>query len=300
MEAKRRDTDSIRHQQGMGNWQAWGDDLRNIWSAAKSWRERLAGIQYPWLCWNVNNDWCFVQQKLVLEAGWTPVVGFDPRCGPPTKVVPGAVVVDFNEHLGLPVLYPHFPLEFAFLFCERLAFWHSDLLVRESKMRLIAERFRNLMQGETAAVSCMGWREIFSPLRWRYWELIGCTTKTASEDQFRSGCGWWLHFYDHPNRHVNQVDSRLRLHYWDHGAGIMYWRRRHGGRVVELREKEFSEGHFSQIKFDDYKRISPNNEFRDLRQDLINNFYLYDCAKSLNLERLVEGADTPLSNHYLG
>ena len=28
------------------------------------------------------------------------------------------------------ILYPHFPLEFAFLFYERIAFWLSDLLIR--------------------------------------------------------------------------------------------------------------------------------------------------------------------------
>jgi hypothetical protein len=288
MSADSMDRSSILYKRGMGNWQAWGDDISAITSAAESWRLALQSIEYPWLCWNIDEDWCYLQQKLVLEAGWTPVVGFDPRCGAPSKLVPGAIVVDFNRDLHLPVLYPHFPLEFAFLFCERIAFWHSDLLVRVEKMRAIAAQFKKLEQGETAAVSCVGWRNIFTPLRQRYWELIGCTTRQASKDQFDKGCGWWLHFHAHPNRKVNVGDRKLEQYYWDHGSGIMYWKRKHGGQVLSLKEKDYMEGHFSQIKFDQYKRISPNNEFRDLRQDLNNNFQLKECASKLGLADLLQ------------
>lgn len=283
----RPDRDSIPYKRGMGNWQAWGGDIAPIVAAAEEWRAALQGIEFPWLCWNVDDDWCLLQQKLVLAAGWTPIVGFDPRCGAPARLAPGAVLVDFNRQLGLPVLYPHFPLEFAFLFCDRLAFWHSDLLIRLPKMQALAERFKHLTQGEMAAVSCVGWRNLLSPTKQRFWELVGCTTRAASQDQFDKGCGWWLNFYDHVNRQVNAGDPKLRQHYWDHGSGIMYWKRKHHGKVLSLREKDYVEGHFSQIKFDQYKRVSPNNEFRDLRQDLSNNFQLSNCAGKLGLEALL-------------
>lgn len=272
------------HRRGMGNWRAWGHDISAIKEAAAEWKQELNSVEYPWLCWNVNDDWCLLQQRLVAAAGWTPVVGFDPRVGPPRSLVPNAILLDFNRRFSLPVMYPHFPLEFAFLFAERLAFWHSDLLVRISSFQKLAESFRNLKQGEMSAVQCVSWRNFLFPHKQRFWELIGCTTREASQSQFDSGCGWWIHFYDHHNRHVNMRDSKLDSHYWDHGSGIMYWKRKHGGRVLALQEKDFIEGHFSQIKFDQYQRVSPNNEFRDLRLDLSHNFQLKHCATKLGLE----------------
>lgn len=54
-----------------------------------------------------------------------------------------------------------------------------------------------------------------------------------------------------------------------------------------LREKDFITGHFSQIKFDGYKRISPNNEFRDLSRDLSNNFELKSCAERVGVDHFL-------------
>jgi hypothetical protein len=188
-------------------------------------------------------------------------------------------------------MYPHFPMEFAFLFCERLAFWHSDLLVRLPQLQELANSFSKLEQGSMSAVSCVSLRNYFFPAKQRFWELIGCTTRAASQSQFDHGCGWWLHFYEHPNRHVNAADKSLQKHYWDHGSGIMYWKRKHHGQVIALHEKDYVEGHFSQIKFDQYRRVSPNNEFRDLRLDLTNNFELSACAARLGLSALLADAD---------
>lgn len=281
------DKSSIEYQRGMGNWKAWGDDVAPIFVAAEEWRRNLSGVRLPWLCWNVQDDWCFLQQQLVESVGWTPVVGFDPRVGPPAKTTKNALVIDFNRHFGLPVLYPHFPLEFAFLFSERLAFWHSDLLVRLDKLEQVARVFEDLPQGSMAAVSSIGLRNMFDFTKQRYWELIGCTTRDASRSQYDNGCGWWLNFYDHVNRAINASDKDLRRYYWDHGTGALYWSRRHGGKVKKLREAEFSAGHFSQIKFNGYKRVSPNNEFRELSQDLTANFQLRRCAAKMGLLDLI-------------
>src|SRR5947209_5182610 len=107
---------------GTGNWGASPPSLGEMFAAAKDWADALRGIERPWLCWNVDPDWCLVQQKLVLEVGWTPIVGSD--SGNPPPLLPGAVYVDFNRRLRLPAMWMHFPLELAFLFCDRLAFWH--------------------------------------------------------------------------------------------------------------------------------------------------------------------------------
>ena len=155
-------TERMLYRRGMGDWHAWGDDTDLIFDAATDWRSRLKNVELPWLCWNVDADWSLLQQRLVLAVRWTPVVGFDPRVGPP-PVLRESILIDFNEKLRLPTLYPHFPLEFAFLFCERLAFWHSDLLIRLPQMQDIAGQFESLQQGELAAVSSIGLRSVFFP-----------------------------------------------------------------------------------------------------------------------------------------
>ncbi len=202
--------------------------------------------------------------------------------------MPGAVVVDFNGHLRLPMMSMLFPIEFVFLFCEKLAFWHSDLLVPEREMRRISVVFDKLKQGETAAVRSISWRIFFSPKLWRYWELIGCTTRGASQDQYNKGCGWWRNFRFHKNRPEDPKSPKWKGYSWDHGVGIMYWKRKHAGRVVGLKERRFAKGHYSRTRKRDYVAMSPNNEFRDLRLDLIGNFDLRVCARELGLESYLE------------
>src|ERR1700686_3315768 len=136
---------------GTGNWRAYTLPMERIYTAAEQWKRRLEGLQKPWLCWNVSPRWSVLQQKLVLAVGWTPIVGFDPRVGPP-PIVDGSILIDFNEKLQFPVLWPHVPLEFAFLFTNRLAFWHADLLCRLPVMRQLADQFASLQDGQLSAV----------------------------------------------------------------------------------------------------------------------------------------------------
>ena len=195
-------------QVGKGNWAGFNIPLDKVYEAAAEWRQTLAGVARPWLCWNVSDRWCKLQQRLILEVGWTPVIGFDPRSGPPTvlpgsvlidfnshfgfdprsgppTVLPGSILIDFNSHFGLGVMWPHFPLEFAFLFADRLAFWHADLLCRLDVMRRLQSTFESLPDGALAAVPDYGGRRNLLKFRHhRYWELVGCTTKSASESQF--------------------------------------------------------------------------------------------------------------------
>jgi hypothetical protein len=280
-------------QLGQGQWSAFRaldihlDELLDI---AREWARELERVERPWLCWNVDADWCLVQQKLVREAGWTPLVGFDPRVGPPKHLVPGAVVFDFNALLRLPLLYPHFALEFAYLFTPKIAFWHSDLLIRRDKMRALARSFEGLADGATAACRAdPGLRYRYLPWRQRYWELVGCTTRAASRDQFEKGCGWWMAFWAHPRQQRPAAVRRWR--YWDHGAGIWYWHRHEGGSVVPLDAATFAEGHFTKIGKRDYvgtREPNGSDVRRDMSLELVRNFDLHRACESLGLADLLD------------
>lgn len=283
---------NLFYRAGSGNWDAYVDTglgLEPIFRAAEGWAQQLAGIERPWLCWNVDHDWCLVQQRLVCSIGWTPVIGFDPRVGEPTHVVPGAVVIDFNQHFGFPVMWPHFPLEFAFLFTNKLAFWHADLLVRHHIMQKIGEMFLAMRDGEIAAVGQhVAFSKLLRPKMRRYWELIGCTTKGASNDQFRKGCGWWMNFYAHPNCPNTEERMIRREYYWDSGVGIRYWSDKYKKPIRLIKESLVQEGHCSQIKHKEYERLPPDKYGRDLSKELRHNFELTKVCTRLGLEDLLE------------
>jgi hypothetical protein len=274
-------------QVGKGNWEGFNIPLENVYEAAAEWRETLAAVARPWLCWNVSDRWCQLQQRLIQEVGWTPVIGFDPRCGPPT-VLPGSVLIDFNAHFGLEVMWPHFPLEFAFLYTQRLAFWHADLLCRMETMRELAALFESLPEGSMAAVIDRGGRR--NLLNWRthrYWELVGCTTEGASRSQFEHGSGWWRHISFHPNCKDEKERERRTKYYYDSGVGIMYWKRNYGGRVLSISNDMVAEGHCTSISKKDYKQIAPGKA-RVLSAELDLNFDLETVARRLQIAHLLE------------
>jgi hypothetical protein len=279
---------------GQGNWLVFrllGFDLAQVIGTMARWSKLFDGIDYPWLCWNVDDDWCYVQQQLVVSVGWTPVVGFDPRVGPPRRLLPQSRLIDFNAGFDLPVMYPHFPLEFAFLYTDRLAFWHSDLLVRSGMMEQLAKRFRNLPDG-TTAVTSSGSRlqNLLKPNTRRYWELVGCTTRAASRDQFEKGCGWWMNFADHPNCPSSIEASARKRCYWDHGAGIHYWAKKLHGDVAVLPQQRFEEGHCTKIGNPQF--VPSWSDSRDAQRnmaiDLQRNFNLCETAKKLGLDKFLE------------
>jgi hypothetical protein len=238
-----------RYRNGSGNWNEFDIPLSAVFELAKAWRHAITGVERPWQCWNVNPDWCLVQQDLAAHVGWTPVVGGDPRAGKP-KLRPGAVWIDFNAGLDLPMLHMAFPLEFVFAWAPRLAFWHSDLLVRPHVLVRLAAEFASLADGEMAAVRRWGagGLHLLQPRRHRFWELVGCTTSGASLSQWQHGCGWWKNFHLHPNVPSEAERAERARWYFDHGTGIMYWKRRHGGRVRPIPLRLVDEGHFSRLK----------------------------------------------------
>ena len=295
--ARYADYDIELAQFGQGQWPAFralNIDLEELTNIAMEWGRQLESIDRPWLCWNVNDDWCFVQQRLVTEAGWTPVVGFDPRVGPPSRLLPDSIVFDFNKNLRLPILYPHFPLEFAFLFCERIAFWHSDLLIRRTQIPGLKNLFEALTDGQTAATWVdPGLRYKFTQRHKRYWELIGCTTRGASRDQFEKGCGWWMAYWAHPNQ---QNGRRIKgRYYWDHGAGIYYWHKHAQGDVVVILGKDYEEGHFTKIGNKAYVRtleLGGTDVRRKMSEELVRHFALRDACAKLDLEDMLDRAGT--------
>ena len=275
---------------GTGDWKGFrqsGFTIDLLLEEAGRWSASFQGIERPWLCWNVDSDWCLVQQRLVREVGWTPVVGFDPRVGPP-QLVPGAVLVDFNARLQLPSMWMHFPLEFIFRFCDRLAYWHADCLLRIEKMRHYADMFAGLRDGEMAAVRPRETlRSRLWPTRQRYWEVLGCSTRGASRSQFENGCGWWMSFPLHA-MHSAERRAQARKYHWECGVGIRFWANSCGGVVREIMAADIAEGHFTGIGRRDYQRASPKNFKRDLSKELsLNNDLRLACAK-LGISHLLE------------
>jgi len=283
-------TEDSLYNAGIGNWEHFGragPGLEEVYRATEDWARALDGVAKPWLCWNVDPEWNVAQQRLVRAAGWTPVVGFDPRVGPP-PVEPGSILIDFNARFGLPTMWLHFPLEFIHRFADRFAFWHADCLIRTEKMEHLAKLFAELPDGMAAAVDAReGWRVRFRPTRRRYWEVVGCMTRGASADCFAKGCGWWMNFAQHPSNSPAERQARSR-YYWDSGAGIRYWHKQLGGRVHVIPEDYIAEGHFTGIGRSDYKRTSPKNHRRNLAGELSLNNDLVACCRKLGLSHILE------------
>jgi hypothetical protein len=265
------------HRVGTGNWEAWNCGLEPIFDAAEDWKSHLSGIAKPWLCWNLDDKWCQVQQKLVLGIGWTPIVGNDTGVEAIT-LLDGSVYVDFNKILKLPSMWMHFVIEFAFLFAERLAFWHSDLLCSREAMARYATVFTDLKDGEMAAVKHLhGWFGFRDRHKNHYGELLACTTRGASRSQFTNGCGWWRHIECHPN--YNKVFHKGQSYYYEHGVGIWIWNKKFGGhvRVIKVNEKD---GHCSA-----YLQNLPKLQ---TKQAEMNNYCdLVSIASNLGIENLL-------------
>jgi hypothetical protein len=224
---------------GTGSWAAFPKDrVDEIFAAATDWQETLKPIEKPWLCWSVDPEWCLIQQKLVAAVGWTPVVGMDYRSQKP-EIISDAIELDFNKKLNLPGMWMHFPLEFVFLFAEKLAFWHSDVLVPVGLLKQVARQFDRIPNGKMVGVlqdhriSVLGLKALLKGRKniLRCFEVLGCSTRGASKSQFDNGCGWWRCIELHPNAQEKIIQ---RNPHWEHGVGIYYWMKYYGGEVDDL------------------------------------------------------------------
>jgi hypothetical protein len=268
---------------GQGDWEACPFTPTQLLDAAKEWRSQVRGLQSGWLCWNVDADWCFAQQLLVESVGWVPIVGFDPRIGPPNRLTPNALVIDFNRQLKLPIHYPHIPIELAFAWIPKLAFWHADFLANPVQLACFAEQFLKLHNAQIAAVPTRTLKTLATPKQERFWELLGCTTAAASLDQWENGCGWWMNFWKHPNYAGGRRSEGFS---WDHGGGIRYWEFFCKGRIKEIPLRKIESGHFSVINNPNYVRSTSETAHyhRNLGQELSRNYALDKSAKSMGID----------------
>jgi len=279
---------------GKGHWNHFSLEMDTVFRAAENWKNQLEGSDKLWLCWNVDPDWCLIQQKLVANAGWTPLVGGDPRAEK-AKLLKESVYVDFNQGLNLPMVHMLFPVEFAFLFAKKLAFWHSDLLVREHKVQFMSQMFDALVDGDMAVTNpARSLKMKILKQVDRYWELAGCTTAAASRHQYEVGSGWFGHVACHPNSPESEFKKKSRL-YYDHGSGIKYWAKNHkpeSSIITFIDEKYLDEGHCTRIRRKNYIAQSPNNAQRDLSKDLSYNFDLKEECNKLSLTNVFNSVIT--------
>jgi hypothetical protein len=273
---------------GTGNWRVFPKaHLPLVFDAAAEWTTALKGIEKPWLCWCVDEDWCVVQQKLVAAAGWTPVVGTDGSIAYP-RLISEAIFVDFNRQLQLPMMWMHFPLEFVFCFSGKLAFWHSDVLPPVSMMRSIGAEFDTITDGQLIGVR----REKVGilqrvkrlvkgkPLFYRRWfEVIGCTTAGASKSQFENGCGWWRYPQQHPNAHDWIQNAYPR----EHGVGVWFWEKHCNGQARQL-SVDIDAHHYSTNNRGYIRRWRSDGRIDDSKGvELQRSFSLDGIVKDLGL-----------------
>jgi len=263
-------------QEGRGNWEAFPkEDLEKVYIAAKEWKKILAKVDKPWLCWCMDDDLCSIQQQLVKSVGWTPIVGTDGRFSKPT-LHKRSIFIDFNKHFNYPIMTMQFPLEFAFLFVNKLAFWHSDLFPPVSIMKKIAFKFNRIKDGEYMGIKI--------PLRYtkRWFEVLGCTTKDASKSQFKYGCGIWRCIKSHPNISKKIIDADP---YYDHGVGVSFWEDYFNGNVKEI-GIDINPYHYSITSKEGYIRTWKKNGYIDKSKydELKINFNFDEIFKNLELK----------------
>ena len=88
-----------------------------------------------------------------------------------------------------------------------------------------------------------------------------------------------------PNK-TEQERKRRSKYYYDFGVGIMYWKRRYGGRVIEIPQKWVNEGHCTSINKKNYHWTQPGGQ-RNQPVEIDMNFDLEEVAKRLGLAHLL-------------
>lgn len=274
---------------GTGNWEVFPKELLpELFAAADEWKSELQGIERPWLCWCVDDDWCHVQQRLVDRVGWTPVVGTDGSVSRP-RLATAAVFVDFNRRLKLPLMWMPFVQDFVHLMCGKLAFWHSDVLPPVDVMRTLANEFEQMSDG--AIVVARVKSGLLQPLRrlrkgrppfYRcYGNYATCTTAGASRSLYEHGCGWWRNPQFHPNARPEVIAANP---HWEHGVGIWLWEKLFGGNVAKL-SIDMTPYHYSTHHPSYLRRKNSNRELEDSKQ--------LELARSFNLQSIVAGLGLP-------
>ncbi|WND03461.1 hypothetical protein QGN29_03630 [Temperatibacter marinus] len=275
---------------GRGGWPAfhnYGMPIQELLKAAEKWAEAFEGIEKPWLVWNAHPEWCIIQQNLVESVGWTPIVGFDPRLGPPEKKSPNAIIYNFNSDLDLLYMSPMFVIEFLFCYADKMAMFHSDFLLAPEDLAVYAKQFEQLKDGETIATSF--WRlNRFWRKPDRHWELLACNTRAASKSQFDQAADWWCNIHDHINC-PDEAGYELRKTKvgWDHTSGILFWEKYCGGTVHKIPLSKIEHGHFSPsshpLRFNRTNH-EKSRRVRDLKSQLDKSINIKEACAYVGLD----------------
>ena len=156
-------------------------------------------------------------------------------------------------------------------------------------MQQLVEIFTSMQNGETAAVLDKGgFRNLLNVKGHRFWEVCGCTTPAASENQFFNGTGWWRHFDQHIKCVLAIERENRRSVSYDSGTGILYWKKFYRGRVIEIDVKLIDEGHCSEIRAKNYKQAESHlTALRNLQAEIDANYNLEKVAKRLGIADLL-------------
>ena len=96
-----------------------------------------------------------------------------------------------------------------------------------------------------------------------------------------------MHIGSHPNCPAGLEQAIRKRLYWDHGTGVLYWKRRYRGDVVLIDRALVEEGHCTSINKKDYKLALGSKRNKYLPVELDDNFELREIARRLDLLDLV-------------
>jgi hypothetical protein len=203
-------------------------------------------------------------------------------------MIKNSIFIDFNKKLKLPTMFFHIPLEFQFLFCNKLAFWHSDFLAPVKIMEKVAACFDSIkdgqymgVRGRLGMVRTLTYLIRGEPLPKRWFEVIGCTTCGASKSQYECGCGIWR-IKGHPNTTERALKMKL---YWDNGVGVWLWEKYFGGEAIEL-PINYAKYHYSS-SLRGYRRVK--NKYG---QNVIFNKH-QELNRAFDLKKIIKGLGLP-------
>ena len=90
----------------------------------------------------------------------------------------------------------------------------------------------------------------------------------------------------HPKCTDENERRRRERYYYDSGIGIMYWKRRYGGQVIDIPEKMVAEGHCTSINRKNYRQVNPGGA-RNLGAEIDLNFDIEEVAARLGIAHLL-------------
>lgn len=90
----------------------------------------------------------------------------------------------------------------------------------------------------------------------------------------------------HPSCADPRERQRRSRYYYDSGVGIMYWKRRYGGKVIDIAESVVNEGHCTSINRKNYRQVQPGGP-RNLGAEIDLNFDIEEVATRLGIAHLL-------------